>query len=70
MNDLCDFKKRIFRYIWPHRVATVIFDIHKNLCRNMILCHECRVSNFLFSPQKCLATKVQCPVSIVVAERA
>ena len=35
MNDLCDFKKRILRYIWPHRIATVIFDIHKNLCMNM-----------------------------------
>ena len=32
MNDLCDFKKRILRYISPHRVVTVIFDIHKNLC--------------------------------------
>ena len=70
MNDLCDSKKRILRYIWPHRIATLIFDIHKNLCMNMTLCNECPVSNFPFSPQKCLATKVQCPVSIAVADRA
>ena len=31
MNDLCDFKKRIPRYISPRRVVTVIFDIHINL---------------------------------------